>query len=243
MSKTCNQCGNEYQRIGSHWVQNSSCSYKEFTDHQYEIITGILMGDGYVTKGSGNRKPILQVEMISKNYLNYIANEFGVLGGKVKMKQTSAEKAKENRESGFSPNAKKENYSDVYRWSSIRHPELYEFYDWYFSGKKVWPKNIELTSTTLKHWYCGDGHFHNSGTTDHIRIAMSNEAEETKKVSKMFETAGLPSPSNYATSELKNGSEACTAEFTVSQSEELWEYMGEPLPDFEYKWPKEYSNS
>jgi len=69
---------------------------------------------------------------------------------------------------------------------------------------------------------------------------MANEIENTEKVGQMFENVGLPSPSNYNISERKDGSETCNAQFTVDQSKELWEYMGEPLPDFEYKWPRRF---
>jgi len=197
------------------------------------------MGDGCIHTGSKN--PYLLVKMISPNYLEYVADKFGVLGSDVSLKHTEAESARRNRDSGFSPNAKAENYSDKYKWQSICHPELQEFADWYSSGEKVWPDDIELTPTVLKHWYCGDGYWNNSGTNNRIKIAMANEIDNTDKVDQMFRNIGLPVPSNYAISERNNGSKKCDAEFTVEQSKELWEYMGEPLPDFEYKWPCEFS--
>jgi hypothetical protein len=202
------------------------------------MITGILMGDGYIHQSKKN--PQLQVEMISPNYLQYVANKFGILGGKVNLYQTASEGAQRNRKTGFRPNADKVNYSDVYRWYSMAHPELKKFSKWYSTGKKVWPKDIELTPTVLKHWYCGDGHWRNYKNTNHIVISMSNESEEKEKVSQIFESVGLPSPNNYEIQKRKDGSETCNAAFTVDQSKELWEYMGDPLPDFEYKWPEEY---
>jgi len=239
MGDICQQCGNEYQRIGGHWSHpNSSCSHPNFTDHQREIITGVLMGDGSIN--TSNKNPRLEVEMISPNYLKYIANGFGILGGDVSLTKTAAESAKRNRDSGFSPNAKAENYSDLYRWRSLSHPELQEFAEWYSSGEKVWPADIQLTPTVLKHWYCGDGHWHNSCANNRIRIGMANEIDNTDKVDQVFRNVGLPSPSNYSISEREGGSRNCVAEFTVEQSKELWEYMGEPLPDFEYKWPLEF---
>jgi len=238
MGNVCKQCGNEYQRIGQHWSKGSSCSHPNFTDHQKEIITGLLMGDGCIH--TGNKNPYLLVKMISPNYLEYIADEFGVLGSEVTLTKTAAESAKHNRDSGFSPNAKEQNYSDLYVWQSMSHPKLQKFADWYSSGKKVWPADVELTPTVLKHWYCGDGHWANSGTNNRIQIAMANEVDNTDKVDQMFRNVGLPVPNNYAISERKDGSGRCNAEFTVAQSKELWEYMGEPLPDFEYKWPDRY---
>jgi len=239
MGDICQQCGNGYQRIGGHWSHpNSSCSHPNFTDHQKEIITGLLMGDG--TIGTANKNPHIRAKMISPNYLEYIADEFGVLGSEVSLYMTAAESAKHNSDNGCSPNAKAENYSDVYGWCSMSHPELQEFADWYSSGKKVWPADIQLTSTVLKHWYCGDGSWNNGGSHNRITIAMANEVNNTEKVDQMFRNVGLPAPSNYAISEREDGSKTCIAQFTVEQSQELWEYMGEPLPDFEYKWPDRY---
>jgi len=242
MGNVCQQCGNEYQKIATHWSKNSSCSHPSFTDHQREIITGVLMGDGSINN-SGNRNPYIKVEMISPNYLEYIADEFGILGGEVTLKMTAAESAKDARDSGFSPNAKTENYSDKYCWWSMSHPELQQFAGWYNSGKKVWPADIELTPTVLKHWYCGDGCWDNSGGNNYIKVSMANEVNNTDKIDQMFRNVGLPAPSNYGISERKDGSKICNAHFTVDQSKELWEYMGRPLPDFEYKWPEQLHNS
>jgi hypothetical protein len=238
MGKVCHQCGKEYEKIGNHWVQSSSCNHKKLTEKEHQIITGTLMGDGTIYRESKN--PYLQVVMISPNYLNCVANKFGILGGEVTLKETAAKSAQKAKESGFDLNAKEENYSDTYEWRSVCHPELHEFANWYASGEKVWPEDIQLTPTVLKHWYCGDGYWGNTSGKNRISIGMSNEVDKTEKVDKMFERANIPSPNTYNITNTKNGSKSCDALFTVSQSKELWEYMGEPLPDFEYKWPEEY---
>lgn len=211
-----------------------SCDFPSFSKHQREIITGLLMGDGSLCVYK-NQNPCIQSNMISQNYLEYVDKQFGIFGRGVSLYMTAEESAKQDIDSGFNSNACEENYHDVYRWASMSHPELKEFAEWYSSGEKEWPTDIELTPTVLKHWYCGDGHWNNGGRNNAIEIAMFNEIENTKKVSKMFDCAGLPTPNNYRTSKTK-----CDAQFTVEQSEELWDYMGEPLPDFEYKWPEVY---
>lgn len=196
------------------------------------------MGDGSVISEE-NRNPKLTASMISPEYLEYVNEKFGVFSGTVSLKKTAAEQANRTRESGFSLSAKEENYNDVYQLQIMRHPELKKFREWYDSGEKVWPNNIDLTPIVLKHWYCGDGHYNNHNTSNHIEIAMSNEVENLGKVDNMFERAGLPSPSNYNIYERENGYIKCDAVFSVEESFVLWEYMGEPLPDFRYKWPVE----
>jgi len=224
---TCPQCGNEYKSISIHW-ERGSCEHPSLTNKQREIITGLLMGDGYINRNSKN--PYVQSNMITHDYLKYVDRKLGIFGNGVSLYRTAKESAKQAKDRNFSPNAEEKNYSDVYRWQSKCHPELQEFANWYSSGKKVWPANIELTPTVLKHWYCGDGSFSNSGC-EYIKIGMWNEVNRADTISKMFEKAGLPNPT-YCVEEHN-----CVAQFSVFQSEELWEYMGGPLPGFEYKWP------
>jgi hypothetical protein len=233
----CPECGEEYKQLGQHWRWNKH-HRPSFTDYQKEVITGLLMGDGCIRRSDKN--PRIQCEMISPNYLEYISYIFGCLGTGVSLKCTAEENAKRSRNSGFRPNAKSENYSDVYYWRSRNNPELEEFADWYSTGEKLWPEDIELTPTVLKHWYCGDGCWQNKSNNNCIKISMANEIENQDKVSQMFKKVGLPTPSNYVISERKDGGKTCGALWTIEQSKKLWDYMGEPLPDFYYKWPEEY---
>jgi len=235
MSDTCPQCGEGYKNVSQHW-NYSSCERPSFTHHQREIITGLLMGDGNIDRGRG-RKPRLRAKMVSPNYLEYLHMEFGILSTEVRLSNT-AEEMRENARSTNSVVSEHHNLSDVYSWSTVRHPELQEFSGWYSSGEKVWPESIELTPTVLKHWYCGDGNWSNNGSHNYIQISMKNEEQNTDKADNMFNSVGLPSPSTYNTS-----GGGCEALFTVEQSQQLWEYMGEPLPDFEYKWPEQYRNT
>lgn len=233
----CPECGEEYKGLGHHWSWNPD-HRPSFTQHQKEVITGLLMGDGCIQRTGKN--PRIKVEMISPNYLEYIDKIFGCLSTGVSLKCTAEESAKHSRDSGFRPNAKTENYSDLYWWQSRNNPELEKFADWYSTGEKVWPEDIKLTPTILKHWYCGDGCWDNKNTSNRIQIGMSNEVDNTNKIDKMLEKVGLPTPSNYAISERKDGSKKCDAIWTEEQSHKLWEYMGKPLPDFYYKWPEQY---
>jgi len=232
----CPECGEEYKSLGNHWSWNLS-HRPELTQKQLEVTKGLLMGDGSINNSGKNYR--LETIMVSQNYLKYLDNVFGCLGTGVSLYKTAAKNAKENRNSGFSSSAKEQNYSDLYQWRTRKHPRFNQFYDWYSSGEKVWPKDIELTQTVLKHWYVGDGDYDNSGKNDYMRITMSNETENIGKVSQYFTNAGLPKPSNYSIRE-NDYTGYCRAKWTVEDSYELWDYMGEPLPDFEYKWPEEY---
>jgi len=233
MSNICPDCGGTYQRIAQHWSL-SSCQSPELSDEQYEILVGLLMGDGTVgfsTKGT----PRIEVNMITEEYLHHLDSKFPVYGKGVRLVNSAEENARRDRESGFNPSADLSNYSNTYRWSTMMSDVFSDFGDWYSSGEKVWPSDISLTPMTLKHLYCCDGYYRNTDTHDYITIAMNNERGNLSKVEQMFADSGLPAPTwqNYDNGDRND----CTARFTKSQSLTLWEYMGEPLPGFEYKWP------
>jgi hypothetical protein len=230
----CPECGNEYKSLGGHW-RFSPSHRPELTQKQLETTTGVLMGDGSV--GEGKENSYLSCNMISPNYLKYLNNIFGCLSNGVSLIKTAAENAKYNREGGFVPDAKKENYSDQYKISTVCHPKFNEFREWYSSGEKIWPEDIELTPTVLKHWYVGDGHYEKE--RNRLSIAMDNEIENTEKVSQYFTNVGLPEPSNFKKVKRAYG-HSCTVRWAVNDTSKLFNYMGKPLPDFEYKWPEEY---
>lgn len=225
----CEQCNTEYERIGTHWGAGD-CSFPSLSDYQTDIITGLLMGDGYINRRDKN--PWLHVNMTNERYLQELDGIFGPVSSGVSLSKSAEQSASDSRKYGVDSSASEENYSNLYTWYTIHHPDLKQFSEWYSSGKKVWPENITLTPTVLKHWYVCDGNWHNTRSHNYMRISMSNEAGNWEKVNSYFSDAGLPTPSNYDTY-----SDVVNAEFTVEESKQLWRYMGEPPPGFEHKWP------
>lgn len=183
------------------------------------------MSDGSINNSDKN--PHLQVATTNRQYADKLDNEFGVLSTGVHKGRTAEECAKDMRERGMRPEASSENYNDVFRWSTRNIPEISQYRDWYSSGNKVWPVDVNLDPLTLKHLYYGDG----SLTNGRLRIAMFKERENSQKVQKYFDDCGLPTPT------FTGGSRSFEATFTKSQTTELFDYMGEPIEGFKYKWP------
>lgn len=232
MPTTCSGCGNEYTRVAQHW-QLSSCEPAELSDDQLEILTGLLMGDG--TIGSGSSESIrIEANMTNEQYLEYLDRQFPLYGNGVMLKNTSEENVQRDRESGFNESADPSNYSDTYTWRTMVCPVFDRFQSWYGSKGKQWPDDLELTPIVLKHWYCCDGYRHDSESHDNITISMNNERRRRDSIEKLFENANLPVPTWQIND--RGDFVDCVARFTKPQSIELWKYMGEPLPGFEYKW-------
>lgn len=227
---TCPVCDGEFISIGNHWTHNPD-HRPRLTQRQKEITVGILMSDGCINRES-KKKPRLQVYMTNEKYLEYLDNVFGILSTGVYDHITAEKLCKSNH--SFSTDI--ENTSDVYRCETRGHPQFEEFADWYSTGEKVFPSNIDLTGRVLKHWYCGDGSLDQNKENISIRISCCNENGNEEKLQEYFAHKGF-SVSNFNHGKRENGSVKMSLQFTDEISREIFEYMGEPLPGFEYKWP------
>jgi hypothetical protein len=114
----------------------------------------------------------------------------------------------------------------------VCHPDLDQFSNWYSSGKKVWPPDLKLTPTVLKHWYCGDGNLAVDDTHRFIQISVVNERNNRKKIEHMFDRVG------FEVSNWNIGEDRCSIQFSKDESDRMFDYMGQSLPGFGYKWPK-----
>ena len=232
MGDTCHECGREFKQIADHWAQ-SSCSYSNFSEHQHGVLTGLLMGDGLLHRS--NRRPYLRTQMITKDYLSHLSKElFPVLSGDVHLTITAKESAAHNIDTGFSPDADVEDYSDLYGWQTMAHPGLQRYEAWYSSGSKAFPPNIELTPTVLKHWYCGDGHLNEN---KYPGIALCNESGNKEKINSMFSRVGLTDFFWREGQQARDRSNPLTTiRFRADGTENFFEYVGDPPPGFAYKW-------
>lgn len=231
-SRTCPEC-EQYtgKYLGHHWNSSSTCSHPKLTKEQEEILVGILMGDGTIFPPDQSANHRLQTKMCNKEYLGYVDSKFGIVGCGVTQCRTPEESA-ELAVSGGYTEADSENYSAMYSWNTRNLPDISRFREWYKSGKKVFPDNLKITPTTLKHWYVCDGSYNDNGSRNYIKISVHNERKQVDKLLSYFRTSGLPEP------RVGEREENCKLCWTVSGTKEMFEYMGEPLPGFEYKWSK-----
>jgi hypothetical protein len=225
----CQECGRMYESISHHWGRNPSHE-PDLSEHQHEVLTGVLMGDGHIKINGKNGH--LTVNIIKRPYLEYLDEVFSGLSNGVQLERTAEESFEQ---SGGMFRTSVENFNDIYQFRTKAHKEITPYREWYSSGKKVWPDDIEMTPTVLKHWYCCDGSYNTSGGHRSIRIGMKNEKNNKEKVDSYFSERGLPTPYYNEPDTKING---CTAEWGNLDSDELFEYMGEPIDGFKYKWPK-----
>lgn len=163
---------------------------------------------------------MLRTKMINKEFLDWLYNELGFFSSNLEL-YMSAYESYEDASKRF-PNdvTTVENYSDIYEYRTIRHPYFTKLDEWYSSGKKRFPEDLELTPLIAKVWYVCDGSYNNR-----VCIYAKNESDRSNFLINLFDVA-----------DARWQSASNCIRFTRSGSDEILEWMGEPLPGFEYKW-------
>lgn len=224
----CHQCGQEYKNLGQHW-SIGSCEYPELTPYQEDLVTGLMLSDAGVYRGSGNN-PYFVLCMITIPFLEWFDSQMGILTTEPRLIKTAEELVNRSVETGFNPGAVAENYHDFWGVYSRRAPCFEQFRDWYQDDGKHIPEDVELSPTVLKMWVAGDGSKSCPGrcTRPYIEIGSEEQMERPERINQLFDSISV-NPT------------WCGGKFQFScdDSEFLYEYMGSPPPGFEYKWPND----
>lgn len=208
--RQCPTCNDWYAELGNHWSYNDD-HRPSLSEHQIEVITGLLMGDGTINDQDGIQ-PRFKVSMVTEEFINYVNDEiFPTLGTGVREVPPG------------------ENSVQIqYECATAVHPELEQFRDWYSSGQKVFPHNIDLSPTVLKMWWVSDGHLHQyDGHQTYPVITSLNEIENKQKIESYFNDIGI-SIRRFTWKDI-------VIDHTDTQA--FFSHIGSPAPGFEHKWP------
>lgn len=218
----CPACGVTYSQVGQHW-RLSSCPYPDLSDHQLDVAVGLLLGDGCLNNRTG--RPRLRTNMITESYLHFLDDIFGVYGTGVHLVNTASEQAAQVAQ--YNGNGDPEDYHNVYRWATRKTTRLEPLTQWYTDKGKRFPADLELNPTRLKHWFVGDGCYVNNGNKNYVLISTKNEQDRRGVVETIIETSGFEvgwwEDSGFCIS--------------TDDTERFFNYIGDPLPGFEHKWP------
>jgi len=150
----------------------------------------------------------IRVAMKNKRAIQYLSNEISIPNSVVKDKNQCRN-------------------GEIFRLITARHPDFNEYGNWYKEEGKVWPE-IPLTPLRLKWLYVSDGHLNTTRSNFFIEISVKKERENKDKLESMLEYSGL---------EVSNWNQGKMTLSTADTKKAL-EYMGDPVPGFEYKWGK-----
>lgn len=218
----CPNCNEEFINMGQHW-KSSRCNYPELSRHQRDLLRGILMSDGSVQFDGNNR---LKVNMTCEDFLEWLANELSeICPNRYPILQQTSYEAKESARKSFGDDVCQDSeYKEKYQVLTRSHPFMNEFDDWYVPEKKFPLNDLELTPAVAKMWYCGDGRLDMS--KERAEIACSNEADRIDAVADLIREKGFDANTTI------NGA----IRIPPRDTPEFLDWMGDPPPDFEYKW-------
>lgn len=189
------------------------------------------MGDGTIHHPPTAANTRVGVCNISVGFLEWLDDELGWLSNGVALHRTSEEIRQENASSNLDRFSSIEyNIRDQYVLTTRRHPGLNQYRDWYGSQKR-YPEDLSLHPTVLKQWYVCDGHllWGNKGhTRPQVWIAVENEQDRPGVIERLFDSTPI-SPS------FRHGRVMLTSD----ETEVFFEYVGEPVPGYEYKFVTE----
>lgn len=222
----CPTCNEWYTHIANHWGHhNSTCTYPNIGQKQWDMIHGLMMGDGSIDQRD-RKNPSFQISNTNTTFLQYLADEFGYLTNSLSVQRTAKEVATHHRESGFRTHATAKNRYDQYLLRLKAHPQFNSLRTWVSDGKTVF-QDITVSPAILRMWYASDGSLVFPDTKSVIEFTSKNESDRPETIHRYFEQIDIECShtDNYK------------FQIPHSQLDDFFDYIGhDPVPGFEYKW-------
>lgn len=188
-------------------ISQSDCPYPELTSRQKQIIRGLLMGDGNID-WHNEGYPRFRVGMTTEIFLEWVAKElYNIVNATGLSLQDEANG----------------NYKDYYMLRTISHPYFEELKVWYSDGGKVLPVETP-TPLELKMWYVADG----GRMEDRPFIRADSQKSQLQDLANEINKIGV---------DLTVADHDRQLNVLNDDRDRFFEYMGAPVPGFEYKWP------
>lgn len=227
MSKTqqteCPICGDDYQRLGQHWAMGGH--QPTITGRMDQILLGLMLGDGTIHHPPSSKNVQVQVSSINKTFVKWLSDELGWLSNGWTLKQRS-DKVREG--SGFSKRDGEYDIRDQYIMTTRRHSGLNHLKDWYSDGRAGIIDGIELSRIAFSVWFVSDGclFWSNDGHVNpSISISSRVACNHPQRIKDMFGPLDV-------TPQIRNG----RISFNVGDSKVLFEFLGDPIAGFDYKY-------
>lgn len=211
----CPNCDVAVSYASRHW---DKCGEPELSQHQKDIIKGILMSDATISNEA--------MTIYSSNYsfIQWISDELSWMAYQPFLNDTGENRKKRNIKSGFDKNNNGNKYKDMYAVSVPKHSYIERLQNWYTSGKKRFPED-KVNKTVAKIWYCGDGGLNWSGNSKaYAEIRAPNESDRDAFLESLFQDTPF-SPSS-SSGDIRFGSE----------TDKFLDWLGESPNGMEYKW-------
>jgi len=221
----CPNCGEEKSRLGQHWAM--SCSFPKISDRNKLILEGILLGDGHVPDVKGNSQ--MRIRMTNEDFLHWLDSELSYMSNGVRFVKSAKESAEQNRKSGLRPNAKEENYNDVYELNTRTHPYFTKLRElWYTPDKTYKEELVSFEPELIKMWYVTDGYLcERENHNPYSAFRLDSQSESADDIVERFINQGINCTS-------RDGGNVIA--ISPLSTMDFLEWIGSPPDGFSYKW-------
>lgn len=203
-----------FQGEAEHLIKANHCN---LTQESIEWLNGELLGDACLRSRSSYSA---RIKYGSKylEYIKYVSNTLQSFG----VEQSGKIKRYYDKRFGF---------LGSYQYVSLSYPEFLLIYKrWYPDGKKIVPKDIELTPLTCRQWYIGDGGLQNlERARSRVQLATCGFGiSDIEWLIKKLIDLGFK-----ATRQASNN----IISISLSSSKAFLDYIGKcPVSCYQYKW-------
>lgn len=202
------------------------------TIEQQQILDGLLLGDGYLTRY--RRNAYFRLKVITKSWTNLVKQILPFQWGK----------------DGYTKELKEKNkhHYSIYYCITLSDIFLTKQYNrWYPNNKKIVPKDIKITPLLLKHWFYGDGSSYKVKNKNSVSIKLSTDGftlvECRFLVQKLRESIGITFKTYKHNNNSKNRGYVLIIS-DVNSIKRFFQYIGPPDKElignksvgFSYKW-------
>ena len=211
-------------------INSSSKRYRDIklSTTLIEIIEGNLLGDGCVSKSTGNRSGFYQHATKHKEHIIWLKELFeleGVRTSKIYIREAHL---------GFDGRSL---CQESYSFKSEALPALLNIRNKWYSPKKAIPTNLVLTQAMLLHWYLGDGNFSITNTSSpRVKLCSQSFSQtDNKLLLTKLSQIGIKATLNKCT-----GGSGCFISLSALSLSTFFNLIG-PCPDkvknsYQYKW-------
>jgi hypothetical protein len=219
--ESCPYCDYEGNGLTCHW-RYCEKGPPELTDRQREIIIGCMMGDGARQSSTNESQQSVgfTYSCAEERFRDWLYEELTPFA-------SSKGCYPEERIAG--------GQSDQYRVQTRAMPCFEFLNNWYEAGNQMKSfTDVDFTPLKVKLWFCGDGTFPErlDGRRSIPKIGhVPPESESIGVLIDKFEGVGI---------EAKYTHPSFRFNLTNGAKDAFFEYIGDPLPGYEYKWPDNF---
>lgn len=227
----CPHCNSEkdYSNIGNHWRQ--SCEYPEPSKSVEETLDGLLMGDGCLKRThlqnerTGNQS--IEVISINKRFIDHLYQDYTPFFNEPTVKISAKKAARNAMDSSVVSSPDGSVFRTQYGIVSKAVPFFNKYDEWKRSGEKRWPEDIKFTPTRLKYLYACDGglSWNKNSRSARSQLTSSTESQRLCELRSLLQSLDIEC-SVYSDRIMMK----------PSTTDRFLDYLGDPVPGFEYKW-------